>query len=143
MIDEQKGKKGNHQKRNALQDNGTEIGSSNALDSADRKLSRDRNPFHRANIVRQLEKRREENPGFPEASCRKSMMTAIYTDIELVSKQKRLAYQKGFQRHIKHGKVECKLEDKSSALLLTISLFLSRDEYVQLQKHFLKRLISR
>ncbi|OJD26159.1 hypothetical protein ACJ73_02469 [Blastomyces percursus] len=113
--------------------------SSNALDSTEKDISQARNPFHRINLVCQLDRRIQtaklSNPSHLDRYCRKAMMLEIYPDFNDVTDRKRDAYSKRFQRHIRHGQVDSKLKGISAGLLLTVAPSLARDDLEWLSKH--------
>lgn len=108
--------------------------SAHILDTTDRLLSKERNPFHRVNLLRHFHKRIEAakraNPDYLEISCRKSMMLEIYPDFEQAAPKQQQKYHKRFQRYMNLGNVESKLGDGNPSLLLTVAPYLARDEYV-------------
>lgn len=102
-----------------------------ALTDSEKKLDRERTPFHKINLAHHLQGRVEQSK-LPELNCRKTMLQEIYPGFEKMQRKEKDPLYRRFERYIEQGQALILISKQNDGLLLTIASILSRAEYLYL-----------
>jgi hypothetical protein len=102
------------------------------LHASTNKLDVDRNPFHKINLARRLNKRvrvsQQHHPGFSKGHCKKAMMKDIHPDFKKLGQKEQDYLMRNFEYLVDQGNFLWLIGSLRPGLLLTVAPLLTRDE---------------